>query len=399
LFRANSLLRGCSGVRTRVIELLLGCLNQGVVPMIPEQGSVGASGDLAPLAHLALVLLGEGRARWNGEELPGAEALARAGLQPVAPLAPKEGLALLNGTAYMLSLSFLAWTKARRALDAALGAAALSFEALRGRTEPFDERLHTARPHPGQGRIAGLLRKLLQGSRLADTMTGDVQDPYSLRCLPQILGPSLEALEDTGRKLELEMNSATDNPLVFGDGTSLSGGNFHGQVLALAAELLTMATAEVGLSCERRIALLLSGSERGLPEFLTRRGGLHSGLMIAQYSAAALVAENRVLCHPSCVDSVPTSGGKEDHNSMGSVSAWKALRVAENACRQVALELVCAAQAAEFAGPGELSPCGRELWHRVRQVSPELTEDRSLSDEVEQLATLVREGRLGGYGV
>ncbi len=399
LFRANSLLRGCSGVRTQVIELLLGCLNRGVVPVIPEQGSVGASGDLAPLAHLALVLLGEGRALWAGEELPGAEALARAELEPVAPLAPKEGLALLNGTAYMLSAAFLAWTSAHRALDAALGAAALSFEALRGRTEPFDARIHTARPHRGQGQVAGLLRALVQGSRLADTVKGDVQDPYSLRCLPQILGPSVEALEDVGRKLELEMNSATDNPLVFGDGSTLSGGNFHGQVLALAAELLAMATAEVGASCERRIALLLSGAERGLPDFLTRQGGLHSGLMIAQYSAAALVAENRVLCHPSCVDSVPTSGGKEDHNSMGSVSAWKALRVAENVCRQVALELVCAAQAAQFAGVCELSPSGRRLWERVRQASPELDEDRSLGDEVEKLAMSIREGQLGGYGV
>lgn len=399
LFRANSLLRGCSGVRPQVIELLVGCLNAGVVPVIPEQGSVGASGDLAPLAHLALVLMGEGRARWGGEEFLGGEALARAGLESVAPLAPKEGLALLNGTAYMLSLAFCAWNTTHRALDVALRTAALSFEALRGRTEPLDERVHAARPHPGQARVAATLRDLLRESRLVNTVTGDVQDPYSLRCLPQILGPSVEALEIAGQRLELEMNSATDNPLVFPDGTALSGGNFHGQILALMAELLTMATAEVGTSCERRIALLLSAGDRGLPEFLTRRGGLHSGLMIAQYSAAALVAENRVLCHPACVDSVPTSGGKEDHNSMGSVSAWKALRVADNVCRQVALELVCAAQAAELAGVRELSPAGKELWERVRGISPPLGEDRSLAGEVEKLATMIRAGRLGAYGV
>ncbi|MFO8034817.1 MAG: histidine ammonia-lyase [Candidatus Bipolaricaulota bacterium] len=399
LFRANSLLKGCSGVRPRLVELLLGCLNAGLVPVVPAQGSVGASGDLAPLAHLALVLLGEGRAYWGGDELPGGEALARAGLEPVAPLAPKEGLALLNGTAYMLSLAFLAWTSARRALDAAVGTAALSFEALRGRREPLDERVHAARPHPGQGRIAAALRELIKGSQLVDTLSGDVQDPYSLRCLPQIIGPSLEALEVAGQRLELEMNSATDNPLVFADGTALSGGNFHGQILALMAELLAMGTAEIGASCERRIALLLSGAERGLPDFLTRKGGLHSGLMMAQYSAAALVAENKVLCHPACVDSVPTSGGKEDHNSMGSVSAWKALRVAENVCRQVALEMVCAAQAGELAGVRSLSPAGRELWERVRQVSPQVSEDRALSEEVEKLAVMVRDGELASYGL
>ncbi len=399
LFRANSLLKGCSGVRPRVVELLLGCLNAGVFPVIPAQGSVGASGDLAPLAHLALVLLGEGRARWGDEEFSGGEALARAGLEPVAPLAPKEGLALLNGTAYMLSLAFLAWSTARRALDAAVDTAALSFEALRGRTDPLDERVHAARPHPGQGRIAGALRDVVTGSQLVDTVSGDVQDPYSLRCLPQILGPSLEALELVGQKLEVEMNSATDNPLVFPDGTALSGGNFHGQILALMAELLAMAAAEVGASCERRIALLLSGAERGLPDFLTRKGGLHSGLMMAQYSAAALVAENKVLCHPACVDSIPTSGGKEDHNSMGAVSAWKALRVADNVCRQLALELVCAAQAAELAGVRSLSPAGRELWERVRGVSPQVSEDRSLAEEVEKLAAMVRAGELGGHGL
>ncbi len=398
LFRANSLLKGCSGVRPRIVELLLSILNAGVVPLVPEQGSVGASGDLVPLAHLALVLLGEGRARWGKEELSGSEALARAGLEPVASLEPKEGLALLNGTAYMLSLSFLAWIRAQRCLGAAVGAAALSLEALRGSTEPLDERVHLARPHVGQMRVAEALRRLVGGSRLVDTAEGDVQDPYSLRCLPQILGPSVETLELVGRKLEVEMNSATDNPLVFADGTALSGGNFHGQILALVTDLLAMATAEVGASCERRIALLLSGAERGLPDFLTEKGGLHSGLMIAQYSAACLVAENKVLCHPACVDSVPTSGGKEDHNSMGSVSAWKAVRVAENVCRQVALELVCAAQAAELAGPRGLSPAGKRLFEKVREVSPGVYEDRSLSVEVEQLATLVRAGQMATDG-
>ncbi len=397
LFRANSLLRGCSGVRPCVVELLLACLNAGVVPVIPEQGSVGSSGDLTPLAHLGLVLMGEGRARWRGEELTGSEALARAGLNPVFPLAPKEGLALLNGTAYMLSLTFLAWAFAQRALDAALNVASLSFQALRGRLDPFDVRIHDARPHPGQVRVAAAMRKLLEGSELVDTLTDDVQDPYSLRCLPQLLGPSWEALTWVSSTLEREMNAATDNPLVFPEGEALSGGNFHGQILALVAELLAMATAEVGASCERRMTLLLSGMERGLPEFLTHKQGLHSGMMMTQYSAAALVAENKVLCHPAAVDSIPTSGGKEDHNSMGAVSAWKALRVSQNVCRQVALELVCAAQAAESAGVTHLSPTARDLHTTVRGVSPRLVDDRALSADVEQLASLVRAGDLGAH--
>ncbi len=397
LFRANSLLKGCSGVRPRVVDCLLECLNAGVVPVIPEQGSVGSSGDLTPLAHLGLVLMGEGRARWRGEELDGGEALARAGLEPVFPLGPKEGLALLNGTAYMLSLTFLAWLFARRALDAALKVSSLSFQSLRGRTEPFDPRIHDARPHPGQVRVAAAMRKLLAGSGLVDTLADDVQDPYSLRCLPQLLGPTWEALAWVASILEREMNAATDNPLLFPEGEALSGGNFHGQILAFAAELLAMAAAEVGASAERRMTILLSGTERGLPEFLTQRRGLHSGLMLTQYSAAALVAENKVLCHPAVVDSIPTSGGKEDHNAMGSVSAWKALRVSENVCRQVALEFVCAAQAAEFAGVEQLSSSARQLHATVRNVVPRLVEDRALSADVEKLAALVRSAGLGEH--
>ncbi len=399
LFRANSFLQGASGVRPELVELLLGMLNSGVYPVIPAQGSVGASGDLAPLAHLALVVLGEGRARFRGEELSGREALHRAGLTPLSELHPKEGLALLNGTSVMLALLFCAWVLGNRAFSAALGGAALTFQALRGHTQPLDPRVHALRPHPGQAKVAETLRALLAGSKLTDTFTEDVQDPYSLRCLPQILGPVWEVLERLKTTLTIEMNAATDNPLVLAEGEVLCGGNFHGQVLALAAEELGMALAVLGNSCERRLNLLLTAQDRGLPPFLAQNPGKSSGLMLLQYTAAALAAENKVLAHPAAVDNIPTSGGKEDHNSMGATSAWKALRIAENVVHQVALELVAARWAAALHGPEKLSPATLGFYEKLVEVVPPPGEDRDMSENIARVAKDIKEGRLVIHGV
>ncbi|MGB9756896.1 MAG: histidine ammonia-lyase [Candidatus Bipolaricaulaceae bacterium] len=399
LFRANSFLQGASGVRPELVELLLGMLNRGVYPVIPSQGSVGASGDLGPLAHLALVLLGEGKARFGGEELPGGEALRRAGLVPLSHFFPKEGLALLNGTSVMLAQLFCAWVLGRRAFSAALGAAALTFQALRGHTQALDPRIHALRPHPGQIKVAEALRRLLSGSKLTDTFSDDVQDPYSLRCLPQILGPVWETLSRLKETLVLEMNAATDNPLILPEGEALCGGNFHGQVLALAAEELGLALAILGNSCERRLNLLLNAQDRGLPPFLAHVPGKSSGLMLLQYTAAALSAENKVLAHPAAVDTIPTSGGKEDHNSMGATSSWKALKIAENVVHQVALELGAARWAVALQGEGKLSPATKEFYCELAKLVPPPGEDQTMSEHIDRVAREIREGRLGIHGV
>lgn len=400
LFRVNSFLQGVSGVRPELAELLVAMLNAEVCPLVPEQGSVGSSGDLVPLAHLALPLLGEGRARFEGEELPGAEALQKAGLTPLSALAPKEGLALLNGTAYMLSLLFLAWTYGWRGFRAGLAIAALSFQALRGHAEALDRRIHAARPHPGQVQVAAWLRELLAASALTDSHRNDVQDPYSLRCLPQLLGPVVETQWAVEGRLRVEMNAATDNPLILpeGGGTALAGGNFHGEMLAFAAEWLGIALAELGATCERRINLLLT-TDRGLPPFLSPEPGLGSGLMLLQYTAAALCAENKVLAHPAAVDSIPTSGGKEDHNAMGATSAWKALRIAENVLSQVALEGVCARWAVALAGEEDLAPATRPAYAALAELVPPPGEDRYLGDAIERVRNAVREGRIGLHGL
>ncbi|HAZ27096.1 TPA: histidine ammonia-lyase [Candidatus Acetothermia bacterium] len=401
LFRLNSFLQGASGIRPALVEILVGILNAGVCPLVPEQGSVGSSGDLVPLAHLALPLLGEGQARFRGEELAGDEALRRAGLTPLAELAPKEGLALLNGTAYMLSHLFLGWTHGWRALRAGLAVAALSFQALRGHVEALDRRIHAARPHPGQVQVAAWLRELLAESALTDSRRNDVQDPYSLRCLPQLVGPVVETLWAVEGRLRVEMNAATDNPLILpdGGGTALAGGNFHGEVLAFVAEWLGIALAELGATCERRINLLLTATERGLPPFLSPDPGLCSGLMLLQYTAAALAAENKVLAHPAAVDSIPTSGGKEDHNAMGATSGWKALRIAENVLSQVALEGVCARWAVALAGEEDLSPATRPAYSVLTELVPSPGEDRYLGDAIERVRHAVREGRIGFHGL
>jgi histidine ammonia-lyase len=396
LLLAGSLRRGHSGVRVELVELVLALLERGVVPVVPSKGSVGSSGDLAPLAHLGLVLIGEGEATVGGERLPGAEALARAGLAPVA-LAPKEGLALINGTHLMAAAGGLAVREAQRLVDAATVATALSLEAFKGSTVPFDARLHDLRPQPGEQRVAARLRELLEGSPVVASHAdcGRVQDPYTLRCAPQVIGAIADGLAYVAGALERELEAVTDNPLVFPDsGDILSGGNFHGQPLSLPLDHLALALCELASFSERRVFALLSPSYAELPAFLTPRPGLSSGLMIAQYAAAALVNECQVLAHPAGAGSIPTSAGQEDFNSMGALAALKAGTVAENAAHVVATELVCACQGLEFHRPLRSTPMLEAAVARVREVVPRLEEDRSLAGEIAALARLLRTGEL-----
>jgi histidine ammonia-lyase len=396
LLLGASLRRGHSGVRPELVELLQALLEHDIVPVIPSKGSVGSSGDLAPLAHLALVLIGEGEAIAGGELLPGAEALARAGLQPLA-LSAKEGLALINGTHLMAAAGGLAVREAARLLDAAVVAAALSLEAFKGSTVPFDARLHALRPQPGQQAVAERLRALLAGSPVVASHAdcGRVQDPYTLRCAPQVLGAVADALGYVSGAIERELHAVTDNPLVFpADGDVLSGGNFHGQPLALPLDHLALAMCELASFAERRIYALLSPGYAELPAFLSPRPGLSSGLMIAQYAAAALVNESQVLSHPAGAGSIPTSAGQEDFNSMGALAALKARTVVENASQVVATELVCAVQGLEFHRPLRTTDALEDAVARVRSHVPRVEEDRSLAHELGALAAALRRGEL-----
>ncbi len=396
LLLASSLRRGHSGVRPELVELVLGLLERGVTPVIPSKGSVGSSGDLAPLAHLGLVLIGEGSATYRGESLPGGEALARAGLAPVE-LSAKEGLAIINGTHLMAAAGTLAVRDAQRLLDAAVVAVALSLEAFKGSTVPFDARLHQLRGQPGPTAVANRLRGLLDGSQVVASHAdcGRVQDPYTLRCAPQVLGAVADALAYVAGAFERELRAVTDNPLVFPeDHDILSGGNFHGQPLSLPLDHLALALCELASFSERRIYALLSPGYAGLPAFLTPRPGLSSGLMIAQYAAAALVNESQVLSHPAGAGSIPTSAGQEDFNSMGAFAALKARTVAENAAQVVATELVCAVQGLEFHRPLRSTPALEEAAARVRSYVPRVEEDRSLAGELADLAAALRTGEL-----
>ncbi|MCS7197719.1 MAG: histidine ammonia-lyase [Candidatus Bipolaricaulota bacterium] len=390
LFRLNSLLQGRSGVRVEIVNYLKELLNQNVIPLIPAKGSVGASGDLAPLAHLALLLIGEGQAKLGARILHGREVLDELGLEPLR-LAPKEGLALINGTQVTLALGFVALVRAQNLLTQAQAISALAVEAMRGHIDAFDERLHQARPHRGQSRVAHSMRAWLAGSQLAGSRTDDVQDNYTLRCIPQVLGASLDAFDFIREKFEIEMNSSTDNPLVFAESEAvLSGGNFHGQILGFCCELLGQAVAEIGNFSERQIALLLEAPD--LPKFLVHDSGLNSGLMVPQYTAAALVAENKVLAHPASVDSIPTSGGKEDHNSMATTSAYKALQIAQNVEIILALELVTVRQALSFRDPSLMAPRTRALYERISLQIPPLDKDRLLQYDIHRAIQIVREG-------
>jgi histidine ammonia-lyase len=400
LLLAASLARGHSGVREELTELVLACLERGVVPVVPSRGSVGSSGDLAPLAHLGLVLVGEGDALFEGERLSGGEALRRAGLEPTR-LTAKEGLALINGTHLMTAVGALAITDAQRVLQAAVVACALSLEAFKGSTVPFDARLQDVRRHPGQYRVAGMLRELLAGSEVVASHAdcGRVQDPYTLRCAPQVIGAVADALDYVANPLERELSAVTDNPLVFpDDGDIVAGGNFHGQPLSLPLDHLALALTELASYSERRTYALLSPSYAELPPFLSPTPGLGTGLMIAQYAAAALVNECQVLAHPAGAGSIPTSAGQEDFNSMGAWAALKARTVVEHAARVVATELVCACQGLEFHRPLRTTPPLEDAVARVREIVPRVEEDRSLAEEIGRLADAIRTGELSLWG-
>jgi histidine ammonia-lyase len=396
LLLANSLSKGHSGVRPELVELLLGLLERDVLPVVPSRGSVGASGDLAPLAHVAVVLCGEGEATVGGKRLDGGEALRSAGLEPIK-LAAKEGLALINGTHLIAACGALALRDARRLLDAAIVTAALSLEAFMGSTTPFDARIHELRPHPGQRAVAARLRSLLEGSAIVASHAdcGRVQDPYTLRCLPQVIGAIADALDYAEGVLERELDAVTDNPLLFpDDGEAVSGGNFHGQPLSLALDHLGLALCELASFAERRTYALLSPSYAGLPRFLTPHPGLSSGLMIAQYTQAALVNECQVLSHPAGAGSVPTSAGMEDFNSMGAWAALKARQIVDCAAHVVAIELVCACQGVEFHRPLQTTAPLEAALAAVRKRVARLEQDRSLSAEVIALAHALRSGEL-----
>jgi histidine ammonia-lyase len=397
LLRANALAKGTSGARLETVETLVAALNAGLVPFVPSRGSVGASGDLAPLAHLALPLVGEGEARLDGDVLPGGEALARVGLGPLR-LGPKEGLSLINGTQFMSAIGALALVRARRLTRAADIACALSLEALQGSPAAFRPEIHTLRPFPGQAASAENVRSLVEGSAIVEAhrWCDKVQDAYSLRCAPQVHGASRDLLAYAEATVGVELNAATDNPIVLVEERELvSNGNFHGQPLAFALDALAMAVAELANISERRVERLTNPSlSDGLPAFLTPDGGLNSGFMIPQYVAAALVSENKVLAHPASVDSIPTSAGQEDHVSMGNAAALTCWQVVANSERALAIELLAATQGVEFLAP--LAPGGgtRAAHDAVRALSPALAEDRSLAADIERVAEAIGSGEL-----
>ena len=418
LLRANALAKGFSGVRCAIVELLLDLLNCGLHPIVPEQGSVGASGDLAPLAHLALVLIGEGEAQVEGKIVPGRQALQLKNLQPVTLLA-KEGLALVNGTQVMAAVGGLVVLEAERLAKVADIIGAMSLEAQLGSCKAFSKDIHDVRPHPGQQASANNLRRLLVQSALMESHAGCplVQDAYSLRCMPQVHGASRQVFAHGRSVLEIEINSATDNPLIFSDSCALSGGNFHGQPLALVMDYVAIGLAELASISERRTERLVNPQlSNGLPAFLTRYGGLNSGLMVAQYTAAALVSENKILAHPASVDSIPTSANQEDHVSMGTIASRKARTIVKNVQRVLAIELLCAAQGLDLR-TGAHAPPDNKTTHPnsdlclktrgllpgagvlaahslVRQHIPHLLEDRAIYKDIEQAELLIVSGKL-----
>ncbi|NIP99738.1 MAG: histidine ammonia-lyase [Nitrospinaceae bacterium] len=393
LLMINGKARGNSGMRWSTLDTLRKVLNADIVPVVPEQGSVGASGDLAPLAHLSLVLIGKGRARYRGKTLSGSQALKRAGLAPVA-LAEGEGLALINGTQVMTAIGALTLHGAFALAKLLDIAAAMSLEVLLGSKTQFHKRIHQLRPHPGQIDSAANMRRVTDGSEIISSHKdcGRVQDAYSLRCVPQVHGASRDTLAYVRRVIETEMNSSTENPLVFPNGQVMSGGNFHGQPVALAMDYLAIAMAEFAGIAERRIERMVNPNLSGLPSFLVEEGGLNSGFMIAQYTAAALVSENKVLAHPASVDSIPTSANKEDHVSMGTIAARKARQVVENVKQVAAIELLCAAQALDLftnlkPGKGTLA-----AYQVIRRHVRHLKRDRELNPDIETVAALIDNG-------
>jgi histidine ammonia-lyase len=394
IMKVIALAQGFSGVRLELIDALCALINNNIYPAIPSKGSVGASGDLAPLAHMAGVLLGIGSVRVDGNSLSAAEALERAGLMPLQ-LAPKEGLALLNGTQVSTALALSAVFRTEHVLAASVTAGAMSADAIKGSDTPFDERIQKVRGHQGQIDIAGLLRGLMAGSeiRASHVDCSRVQDPYSIRCQPQVAGACLDVLRHVSRLLEIEANAVTDNPLAFADtGAVLSGGNFHAEPVALAADYLALAIAEIGSLSERRIALLIDSHLSGLPAFLVEESGLNSGFMMPQVTAAALASENKSLAHPASVDSIPTSANQEDHVSMATFAAARLHAMLDNVAHIVAIELLAAVQGIEFHLPTKTSVVLEQVREEIRAVSSRYVEDRSLSGDIARLAQLMNDG-------
>jgi len=399
LTKIIALAEGFSGVRLELINALCALVNNNIYPCIPEKGSVGASGDLAPLAHMAGVLIGVGEARVNGTVLPAQIALQQAGLEPVV-LAPKEGLALLNGTQVSTALALAAVFRTENVLSAALAAGAMSSDAIKGSDTPFDKRIQNVRGHGGQIAVAGVLRELMRGSeiRASHVDCSRVQDPYSIRCQPQVVGACLDVLRHVCSVLETESNAVTDNPLVFADSKSvLSGGNFHAEPVALAADYLALAIAEIGALSERRIALLIDSNHSGLPAFLVADGGLNSGFMMAQVTAAALASENKSHAHPASVDSIPTSANQEDHVSMATFAARRLHTMLDNIANIVAIELLAAAQGIEFHRPKKSSTPITAVIAGLRQTTPHYEQDRSLSADIRQVAATIDDGAFCDY--
>jgi histidine ammonia-lyase len=399
LLKIASLARGHSGVRRQTLQALLRLLEAKALPVIPAQGSVGASGDLAPLAHLSGALIGEGEVWLQGEQLPAAAALGRIGLEPLR-LGAKEGLALLNGTQVSTALALEGLFRAQEVAAAALAAGAMSVDACAASDTPFDPRIQAVRLHPGQQRAAAALRRLLAGSAIRESHREDdprVQDPYSLRCQPQVMGAVLDVLAAAGTILEREANAVSDNPLVFpAEGEMLSGGNFHAEPVGMAAEMIALALAETGALSERRVALLTDATLSGLPAFLIARPGLNSGFMIAHVTAAALASENKQLSHPAVVDSLPTSANQEDHVSMATHGAYRLKRMAANTGRIVAIELLAAAQGIDLRRPLATGPALAALHGKVREKAAFLEIDRPFAPDIEAVYQLVRDGSFLG---
>jgi histidine ammonia-lyase len=403
VLRINALAKGYSGIRLQTLETLVAMLNADIIPAVPEQGSVGSSGDLVQLSHIALAAIGKGRILMADSSVkPSLEVLQTHGIMPIR-LQAKEGLAMINGTQMMCAFGTLSLHKALRLAEIADIAGALTTEALRGTDTAFDERLHKVRGFSGQLQSAKNLRELMHGSQIREShrdaaVDNRVQDAYSLRCMPQVHGASRDAIGYVLSVIEKEINAATDNPLIFpdeenpGHGFHLEGGNFHGQPLALALDFLAIACAELANISERRIERLVNGALSGLPRFLAPKGGLNSGLMIAQYTAASIVSENKVLCHPASVDSIPTSANQEDHNSMGSIAAQKGWRVVQNLERVLAIELLCAAQGIDFLKPLRSSERLEAVRTAIRTVVPFMDIDRVVYDDVEAVRHLVESG-------
>ncbi len=394
--RAHTFSIGHSGISLDCLSSIIRCIEHDILPQIPAQGSVGASGDLAPLAHLALGLMGEGQVRYKGEVMSAAEAYKKAQLKPHV-LGPKEGLSLINGTHFMCSVAAIAVEEAKILASSADIIAALSLDALRGTLSAFDARIHAVRPHVGQAQSAARIRSLFnEPDSIVESHVdcSRVQDPYSFRCVPQVHGATHDTIAFVEEKINIELNSVTDNPLCFGPDTILSGGNFHGQPLALVMDFLGIAMAEIGSISERRIEKLTNPNMSGLPAFLSRESGLNSGYMIPHVVAAALVSENKILAHPASVDSIPTSADKEDHVSMGPIAALKARRIQKNIAHVLAIELLSACQGLDLLLPLEPNPSLKRIYDAVRQISPSMDCDRSLHEEIKALTAWIEAGSL-----